>query len=128
MFDLFDFFLRGSRQVAPFELFIMGHVENEAVGFVENDTAFFQVQVKDVSAFFPVCRNEVGMPARRIDAAQIVRDVDADEAAVDIFKSEAAFIFFQDLGKGQIGLLLFPARSGPIRCGNGRRCGRCRHH
>ena len=85
----------------------MGHVENEAVGLVEDDTAFFQVQVKDIAAFFPVCRNEVGMPARRIDAAQIVRDVDADEAAVNIFKSEAAFIFFQDLGKGQIGLLLF---------------------
>lgn len=79
----------------------MGHVENEAVGLVEDDTAFFQVQVKDVAAFFPVCRNEVGMPARRIDAAQIVRDVDADEAAVDIFKSEAAFIFSRTLAKGR---------------------------
>ena len=79
----------------------MGHVENEAVGLVEDDPSFFQVQVKDVAAFLPVCRNEVGMPARRIDAAQIVRDVDADEAAVDIFKSEAAFIFSRTLAKGR---------------------------
>lgn len=79
----------------------MGHVENEAVGLVEDDTAFFQVQVKDMAAFFPVCRNEVGMPARRIDAAQIVRDVDADEAAVNIFKSEGRSSFSRTLAKGK---------------------------
>ena len=32
----------------------MRHVEDEAVGFVEDDPAFFQIQVKDVAAFFPV--------------------------------------------------------------------------
>ena len=54
LFDLFDFFLRSSRQISPFKLLVMRHVEDKTVCLVEDDLTRFQFQVKDVTAFFPV--------------------------------------------------------------------------